>query len=48
VKVQARTGNRVFDQYSPVPHSELHLLDTADHYVQVDEPPHVAELIAPQ
>jgi haloalkane dehalogenase len=29
------------------PNSELHLLDTAGHYVQVDEPRQVAELIAP-
>ena len=29
-----------------LPHSELHLLDSAGHYVQVDQPRQVAELIA--
>ena len=28
------------------PNSELHLLDNAGHYVQVDEPAQVADLIA--
>ena len=28
------------------PHSELHLIDGAGHYVQVDQPRQVADLIA--